>query len=154
MHDARPLDAADAGKPALAVVEQRVDQRAVRISRCGMHDHARRFVEHDEVIVLEKNFQRDVLRRVVQRHGLGQGDGDEVAGFHRIPGFRGLAVDDDELVADERLDARAREVRQTGGKERIKAFAGGIGMNFHARESLRGKKMPQVSSLHCVAAYR
>jgi hypothetical protein len=42
-----------------------------------------------------------------------------------------LAVDDDELVADQRLDARAREVLQAGCKEGVKAFAGGIYTNFH-----------------------
>lgn len=55
-------DAADAGKLPGAVVQQRVDQRAVSIARSGMDDHARRLVDHDEVGVFVDDVQRNILR--------------------------------------------------------------------------------------------
>ena len=113
------------------MVEQGVDERAVRISGCGVDDHAGGFVENYEVIVFKQNVERDVLRSGIERHGLGNGDGDLIAGFHGIPGFGGLPVDDDELLADECLNARAREIIQTGCQKRIKALGGGIDTNFH-----------------------
>ena len=129
--DAWTLNAADAGKFSAAMMEQGVDESAVRVSGCGMNDHARGFVEHDEIVVFKQDIEWDVLRGGIERHGFGNRDGDQIADFYGIAGFGGLAVDDDELVADQRLDARAREVLQTGCKEGVKAFAGGIYTNFH-----------------------
>jgi len=152
MNNARALDSADAGKPALAMMQQRVDQRAIGISRRGMHHHAVRLVDHDEVVILEMNFQRVFLRRVDQRHGLGQRDGDEIAGFHRISRLGGMAVDDDELLADERLDARAREIRQARGKKRVEALGRDIGTNFHGMSFCGGKRSGKVQV--CVSRVR
>ena len=72
--DARPRDAADPGQPPRAMVEQRVDQGAVEIARGGMDDHAGGLVDDDQMIVLEDDVERDVLRRVVQRGGGGDAD--------------------------------------------------------------------------------
>ena len=46
MHDARPLFAADAAQ-IVDVMEQRVDERAARVARGGMHDHPGRLVDDD-----------------------------------------------------------------------------------------------------------
>ncbi len=46
MNDARPLDAANPRKPPPAMMQQRVDQRAVRIARSRVDDNAMRLVEN------------------------------------------------------------------------------------------------------------
>jgi hypothetical protein len=46
-----------------------------------------------------------------------------------------------ELLADQHLDARPREVRQAGGEKRVKALAGFIHTKFHG-VSLTAKKDP------------
>jgi len=70
MHDARTLDAADAGQ-VLAVMQQGVDERAGVCARRGMHDHIRRLVDDDDVAVLIDDVQRDVFR--LRRRVFGRG---------------------------------------------------------------------------------
>ena len=48
VHDARPQLAADAAQIG-EVMEQRVDERARRVARAGVHHHAGRLVQHGEV---------------------------------------------------------------------------------------------------------
>ena len=70
-------------EPPGAMVEQRIDQGAVEIARRRMDDHARRLVDDEQMIVLEDDLERDVLRFVMRRHGLG--DGDRVGRRRRPP---------------------------------------------------------------------
>jgi eukaryotic-like serine/threonine-protein kinase len=138
--DAGPLDAADAGELAVAVMEQGVDQRAIGISRCRVDDHAGGLVEDDEIFILKQNIQRDVLRRVVERNRFREHDADAVAEFHRVTGLGGMTIDLDELLANERLDARAGKVIETGGEKRVQTFSGALfDLDFHGG-SLSGKK--------------
>ena len=39
------------------VMEQRIDHGPAIFTRCGMNDHACRFVDHDAIIILEKNLE-------------------------------------------------------------------------------------------------
>ncbi len=90
--DAGALDAADAGELAFAVVEQGVDEGAVGVAGRGVDDDSMFLVEDEDVFVFEKDIQRDVLRGGDVRDGLGEGEGNGVAGFHGVAGLRGLAV--------------------------------------------------------------
>ena len=53
------------------MVEQGVDQGAVEIARRGMDDHARRLVDDEQMLVLEDDLERDVLRLVMRGPRLG-----------------------------------------------------------------------------------
>ena len=133
MDDAGPLDATDAGELTPAVVEQGVNEGAVRISRCGVDDHAGGFVEDHEVVVLEQDFERDFLRLIVEGDGFGEDDGDFVAQLDPVARLGGVAVDLDELLADEGLDAGARQVGKAGGEKSIDALARTVfDYDFHA----------------------
>ena len=88
-----------------------------------MDDHPGCLVENHHVAIFKQNFQREILGLVVKRHGFGQDDGDAVAEFHGVSRLGGVAVDLDELLADERLDARAGEVRKAGGEKGVDALA-------------------------------
>ncbi len=113
--DAGSFDAADAGELAAAVVEEGVDEGAIGVSGGGVDDDAGVFVEDEEVFVFEEDVEGDVLGGGDVWDGFGEGDGDVVAGFDGVAWFCGVAVDEDELVADEGLDAGAREFCETGG---------------------------------------
>ena len=84
MHDAGPLDAADARKRRAAVGDQRIDQRAGRMPGRGMHGEALGLVDDDEVRVLVDDGERDGLRlgcgRLGRRHAHGVG----LAGLHPV----------------------------------------------------------------------
>ena len=53
------------------MVEQRVDQRPVEIARGGMDDQPGGLVDDDQMLVLERDDERDILRLVVRRRGSG-----------------------------------------------------------------------------------
>ena len=78
--DARPLDAADAGKAGAAMVDQRVDQRAGPVAGAGMDDEAGRLVDDDQVVVLVEDVERDRLALRLGRLRLRQVDRHAVAG--------------------------------------------------------------------------
>src|SRR4026209_1417407 len=64
MNEPRPFLSSDARTGAagdLEVMEQGIDQRSGPVSRCRMHDDARRFVEDQQVLVFKKYFQRNRL---------------------------------------------------------------------------------------------
>lgn len=114
--DAGALDAADAGELAFAVVEQGVDESAVGVAGRGVDDDAVLLMEDEDVFVLVEDIQRNILRCGNIGYGFGKNDGDRVARFHRVAGLGGLAVDEDVLFADQRLDARAGEIGELAGE--------------------------------------
>ncbi len=59
VNDARPSGLASARD---LVGQESVNQRARRVARCGVHDDARRLVDHEQVRVLVRDPQRHVLR--------------------------------------------------------------------------------------------
>jgi hypothetical protein len=56
------------------MMQQRVDQRAVGITRRRMHHHAGRLVDHDQVLVLVGDDERDLLRGGCGGHGFWNGN--------------------------------------------------------------------------------
>ena len=64
-----PGRGSSAAKPCAspaAVEEQRVHQRSRGIAAARVHDHALRLVDHDHIIVLEQDGERDVLRHDIR----------------------------------------------------------------------------------------
>src|SRR3546814_16765538 len=70
--DAGPRDAADARKLSRAMVEQRVDERAVEIARGGVDDHAGGLVDDDQMLIPPGDDEIEVLRGVMRRGGDGK----------------------------------------------------------------------------------
>jgi hypothetical protein len=68
VHDARPFHPADPREAASAMRQQRVDQGAVRMPGRGMHHHPCRLDQYEEMLVLEQDLQRPVLRGRIGRH--------------------------------------------------------------------------------------
>src|SRR5947209_14851857 len=73
MDDAWARDPSDARKRPVAMMKQGIDQSAVEVARGGVNHQARRFVDHQQVLVLEYDLERDVLRLVMGRRWLGHG---------------------------------------------------------------------------------
>jgi hypothetical protein len=62
MDDAGPTNPSDPREPRTTMVDERVYEGAVKISRSGMNDQARRLVDDDQMCVLKADVQRDPLR--------------------------------------------------------------------------------------------
>ncbi len=72
MNDARPERVA-ALRKRLPASKQRVHQRAAGIPRAGVHRHTGGFVHCDQVVILVKNVQGDLLGfRLHRRPGCGR----------------------------------------------------------------------------------
>ena len=62
MNDTRPANPADPGEARTAVADQGVDERPLRVSRRGVDNQPCRFVDDDQMSILELNIQRNRLR--------------------------------------------------------------------------------------------
>ena len=126
--DPRPRHPADAAEPPGAMVEQGIDQSAVEIARRGMDDHARRLVDDQQMIVLEDDLERDVLRLVMRRLRLGDGDLDRSPASAFTAGSRTGAPCGPRTAAaaDQRLQPLARQGRHGGGQRPVEPPAGGV----------------------------
>ena len=130
VNDAGTLLPADAGQRRPAVVKQGVDQRAVRVSRRGMHHQSRRFVDHDDIRVLVHHVQRDILRRQrrvphlrhVHRHRLAAGDAAALGGGLAVHGYPSL------LNVPRRL--RAGQSVGAGGHKGVQPRPGVLRLSF------------------------
>lgn len=84
-------------------MEESIDEGAIGIACCGVDDHAVCFIKHDEVVILVQDVERDILRDELESDGLGNDDGDEVAGIQRLLGLGRAVVDKDVPFLDKRL---------------------------------------------------
>ena len=122
VHDARPYDAVDA-RQVLAVMEQRIDERAVRCSRRRMDDHAARLVDDDDVRILVEDVQGDGFRQDLQLPRFGN------FRLHGIPCaqlrvcLRRPAVDEDAAAFDQLLDMGARNLQFPAGEKAVETFS-------------------------------
>lgn len=111
VNDAGPCLATDTAE-VIAVVKERVDERAVGIAGSGVYDEAGWLVEHEDVFVLKEHLQGDVLRHDLHWSHLGDDDADGISGFECGASLRGPAIQRDVAFADEVLNARTRQVPQ------------------------------------------
>jgi len=68
VHDARAFDAADAGKAAAAMGDQRINQRAGFMPGGRMHHETFGLVDNDDVVIFVDDVKRDIFTQ-----GLGGG---------------------------------------------------------------------------------
>ena len=64
VHDAGPFFAADSGKGG-AMMKQCIDQGVFPMTRSRMNHETGRFADDNEIVVFEKNLQRNRLRLIV-----------------------------------------------------------------------------------------
>ena len=83
MHDAGPLDAANAGKTASAMGDERINERPGSMSGRRMHDEPRRLIYHDQIIVFIDDGERNVLAPNVRFFGRRQANRVGFARFDR-----------------------------------------------------------------------
>ncbi len=107
------------------MVEQRVDERSVAIARSRVDNHPRRLVDDNEMLVLEHDFERNVLRFEVEGGEGRECDCEGHALSHAgAGGSCDYAAQLDGPFRDQPLDPFAREVRRFG-QRLVKALGGG-----------------------------
>ncbi len=145
--DSRPLRASD-DFYAHAVVKEAVGEGAFAVASARVDDEPCGFVDHQEVVVLEKNSQRNILRR--ERGGGGllrdfQNHGVALAQNKR--GLGGGAVHEGPAIANEPLQARARKIGAPTAEEPVESHVGigrrGDGFQAVCRKIGHGFKLVQ-----------
>src|SRR5271165_268214 len=110
MDDSRTFDPADAREAPSAMMDERIDQRAPRVAGRRMNDETGRLVDHNEMLVLIDDVERQVLAE--QRRLLGfrrlEGDSHAYGEPHRRIA-RDRAVDPNFALLDQRFESGARE---------------------------------------------
>ena len=146
--DPRTQGAPHAAEAVPAVVQQGVDQGAVRVSRGRMDYQPRRFVDHDHVPVLIGHVQRDVLGQGLDGLRLREGD------LHRLPAGEPGALGDGPAIyrhpscLDEPGGSGPGQLRQGRGQEAVQTDAPALtgdrqAYRFH-RPSPPGASFPSV----------
>jgi len=123
MDDAGTFLSPDAGK-ILAVREKCVHQGMLLMPRARVHDDSRRLVQDEEVVVLEKNFERYLFRlrfdffdrRLAQFH--------DVASANKIARPRRFSIQPNESFPDQRLEAGTRKGGQSQGQKTVEPLPG------------------------------
>jgi len=108
MHDARSRHAADAAQRALAVMQQRIDERVFLVTGGGMHDESGGFVDDEQRFILEQNIERDFFRLRLGGFGIRPVNFDFFARVRMMRGFDDFAVDADVAFFDQSLQRAAR----------------------------------------------
>ncbi len=111
MNDAGSAYAADSRKRFTAMVDQGVDERARPVARAGMDDEADLLVDNDQIVVLIKNRELDILAQRFGRFRLRHSDANDST--RNKLGFRflnRLAVHMHVAGTDQCLDAAAGQV--------------------------------------------
>lgn len=145
VNDAGPHDTPDSGQRGSAMVDQRVDKGTGGIARGGVDHQARRLVDHDKVVILEKNVESDVFAPRDRRNGRRQADHTPVAGGKARAGLGdGPAVHRHVSGFYQRLQARAGKFRGKGGGQPL--------IDAHAGVAVAGDQLFQFSRTFCIRA--
>src|ERR1700730_8002723 len=138
VHDAGAFLAANAGEGWAAMSNQRIDQRARPVAGGGMDDEPGGLVDDEELVVLVHDVQRDILRRDFGVRRGRNGEANAVAGVDAIAGIAdGGAVVRNRPRQDQRLVARARELREVRCQDAIEPCPAFLGGNRHFLAALR-----------------
>jgi len=108
VNNAGPGHAAHAAELSAAMMHQRVDQRPPLVPRGGMHHQTRRFVQHQQGLVLIEDIQRDFLRLNRRRPRLRPVNLDLVPRPRRVRRFDEPAIDADMSLLNQTLNGAAR----------------------------------------------
>ena len=116
MDDPGPLDAGDpAPGRAVAVRQERVDQRPAGVPRRRVDDEAGRLVEDQQVVVLVDDLERDIgLGGQIEGDDLGDVEPQLRADAHDRVRLEGFAAGRQPAVGDELLDEAAGQARGVG----------------------------------------
>jgi hypothetical protein len=154
VHDAWPPNPADSAEARAAMADQGVDEGAVRVSWCGMHNQPFGLVDDDQMFILEAD---------LQRHWLGDRDRVAILGqnYDEI-----LAVADpsrrilqrctracDVAGFDQPLDPGPRQHRETQRKHAIEAHTGLVRAGTDRRRDGGGRRFSSHASAGDQGAY-
>ncbi len=126
MDDPGAPDAANPRK-GRTVVEQRMHQCPGRVARAGVDHQAGRLVNHEKVLVLKDDIERDGFGDEIQRDGGRDSQGDHLARFEWATGLRFEPGHLDFARGDQGLKTAARKIGTTKGEEAIEAKPGLLG---------------------------
>jgi hypothetical protein len=125
MNDAG-ANAARRFRERVEVIDESVGKRARFYARARMHDHSRRLIDHDQIIIFVNDIQPDRLRNDLDGRGLRQINFDEITCAQAIAGLDGKLVYQYIAVFYRPLNSRAADFKNVRSEEGIEARAGRV----------------------------
>ena len=122
MDDARSGLATNA-REVVAMMKESIDEGAVGVACGGVDDEAGGFVDDEDVAVLIKNFDGDVLGDDFDSGGVGDSEGDLIARADDGTGLGGFAVEAGVVGFDQVLEAGTGMLGEAGVEEAVEALA-------------------------------
>ena len=110
-------------------MKQGIDQRARAVAGAGVDHHPGLLVEDQEIAVLVKNLQREILGGHLNRRGGRDGQLDAFAASQAARRLRRLSVDPCQPRVDQRLQTGAGEIWKSRGQMLVEALAAGLSGN-------------------------
>ncbi len=122
MDDPGSKHSADTGEVG-NVGEQCVDEGSRGHARSGVHDETGGLLEHEQVRVLVDDVERDGLSSRLRRHRGGNSDADGLPAANSHRRALDAAIDEQESLVDQSLDAGARELGKCSSDPGVEALA-------------------------------
>jgi hypothetical protein len=116
--------AGDAAQLPFAVMEQRINEGMLVVSRAGVHDEVRLFVDHEQIGIFIKDFERNLFGEQIELLRFRPVDSDDIARFGRVGGFNLPVVDLDIAGINEFLQGAAGRIRKERAEIRVETLAG------------------------------
>jgi hypothetical protein len=126
--DAGAFLSADRGQ-IFAMSQEGIDERVLLMTRPGMHDEPGRFVKNEEIVVFEKNLERDRLGLRIALFDFGFTYFDYVADADRIARSRRFAVHANKSGADQCLKSSAGKNWQRQSEGTVEPLSGLVARN-------------------------
>ena len=123
MDNSRTSHAADAAQFSSAMVEQGVDERMLFVPGGWMHDDAGGFVQNEQIVVLEKDIERDFLRLGCGGCRFRPNNLNLFRGARGVIGLGGFAVHGDVTFVDQPLNGSAGDFGKLLAQKRIEPSA-------------------------------
>ncbi len=143
--DARTFNAANAGEAVGAMVDQRVDERAVPIARARMHHQTCGFIDHNQVIVFKGDVERNILAFWGRGFRLRQCEKDYVACVDPVLWLKYFAPAYGCLpLFDQGLYPAAAHVRHRAREKRVDAGARIVNCHYNLRLLGRDIRRSQI----------
>src|SRR5438309_11012471 len=114
------------------MMKQSIHQRPVEVARSGVNDHPGRLVDDKQMLILEYDFERDVLRFVMRLFWLRYGHAECLFALNfgsRVADW--LPARFDRAAADQGLQPLARERRDRISERTVKTPPGMGGRQTH-----------------------
>ena len=123
MNNAGTMLAVNAGKAFTAVKHKRIHKRAGPVSDCRMHDHAARFIHHNDILILIDDIERNIFGCKVNLTQLRHNDSKNLSASELVILFDRFSISIYRLLREQILYSRTCQAVYMLGQPAVNTLA-------------------------------